>query len=292
MLKGIFRRVAEVFTRTREIDEDFYLELQDALVTSDVSVKTTALLVDWIEAEVTKQEIRDAETARGLLKEKIVSILMQNHKPAHWPADTPGLFLVVGVNGTGKTTTIAKLAQRAKADKKQVVLAAGDTFRAAAGEQLEIWGERLGIPVVRGRDGSDPAAVVFDAIQSARARHADLVIADTAGRLHTKHNLMAELGKIYRISTDKLGREPDEVLLVVDATTGQNALVQTQQFAQVVKLTGVVLTKLDSTAKGGSVITIADETGLPIKYIGVGEAAADLQDFDPHAFADAILAGE
>jgi fused signal recognition particle receptor len=289
MLKNLFRRVADVFTRAKPLDENFYIELEEALVTSDVSVKTTTTLVDYVEAEVKKRGVRDTEEARVILKKKIVEVLTKGEGSVGWPVTSPALILVVGVNGTGKTTTIAKLAHKAQAEHKQVLLAAADTFRAAAGEQLDIWGERLGIPVIRGRDGGDPAAVVFDALQAARARGANLVIADTAGRLHTKRNLMDELSKIFRVSAEKLGRQPDEILLVIDATTGQNALIQAKEFLQVVNVTGIVLTKLDSTAKGGIVISIADEIGIPIKYIGTGEQANDFETFSPSALADAIL---
>jgi len=242
-----------------------------------------------LRAEVRRRGFSEVDEARDLLKERLVQILTKGERELTRPEAAPGLYLIVGVNGTGKTTTIAKLAQRAKRQGARVILAAGDTFRAAATEQLEEWGRRLEVPVIKGRPGGDPAAVVFDALQAGSARGADLVIADTAGRLHTKHNLMEELRKIWRVSKEKLGREPEEVLLVVDATTGQNALAQAKEFQQAVGLTGLILAKLDSTAKGGIVITIADETGLPIKCIGTGEHAQDLEDFDPRQFVEAIL---
>ena len=289
MLRGIFKRVAEVFRLRRSLSEDFYAELEEALVSSDVSVKTALGLAEYLRAETTAQGISDVDAARELLKARLVQILTKSESHLVWPTTPPGLFLIVGVNGTGKTTTIAKLAYRAKREGRKVLLAAGDTFRAAAGEQLEIWSQRLDIPIVMGRFGSDPAAVIFDSLQAASARGMELVVADTAGRLHTKKNLMEELKKIHRVSKEKLGREPEEVLLVVDATTGQNALVQAQEFLQATNITGLILTKLDSTAKGGIVITIADELGLPIKCIGTGEKPEDLEDFNPREFVDALL---
>ena len=289
MLRGIFKRVAEVFRLRRSLSEDFYTELEEALVSSDVSVKTALGLAEYLRAETKAQGITDVDAARELLKARLVQILTKSKSNLVWPTTPPGLFLIVGVNGTGKTTTIAKLAYRAKREGRKVLLAAGDTFRAAAGEQLEIWSQRLDIPIVMGRFGGDPAAVIFDSLEAASARGMELVVADTAGRLHTKKNLMEELKKIHRVSKEKLGREPEEVLLVVDATTGQNALVQAQEFLQATNITGLILTKLDSTAKGGIVITIADELGLPIKCIGTGEKPEDLEDFNPREFVDALL---
>ncbi len=312
MLRGIFRRVAELFGQAQRLDEAFFAELEEALVCSDVSVRTATALVQYLQAEVKRRpsaslgvalsreqgatlslpksrRLGTPQEAKNLLKERLAEILTKEPSQLAQPASSPGLYLMVGVNGTGKTTTIAKLACRMKTLGKRPLLAAGDTFRAAAGEQLEEWGRRLGVQVVRGRSGGDPAAVVYDALEAAASRGADLVIADTAGRLHTKRNLMEELGKIFRVSTEKLGRPPDEALLVVDATTGQNALSQAKEFQQTVSLTGLVLTKLDTLAKGGIVITIAEETGLPIKCVGVGEQPEDLEDFSPGKFVDALL---
>ncbi len=289
MLKRVFRRVTELFGLRRSLDEDFYAELEEALVSSDVSLRTATELAEYLRTEIRRQDIAELEAARDLLKERLVQVLSKEHAALTWPQELPGLYLMVGVNGTGKTTTIAKLACRAMSKGLRPILAAADTFRAAAGEQLEEWGRRLEVQVIKGRPGGDPAAVVFDALQAASARGADLVIADTAGRLHTKRNLMEELNKIGRVSKEKLGRPPEETLLVVDATTGQNALAQTKEFQQVVGLTGIVLTKLDTAAKGGIVITIADETDLPIKCIGTGEQPEDLEDFDPRGFVEAIL---
>jgi fused signal recognition particle receptor len=289
MLKGIFRRVTELFGLHQPLTEDFYAQLEEALVSSDVSVRTAAALADYLRSEARRRGVSEVETARSLLKERLTALLSKEQTAITWPQTTPGLFLMIGVNGTGKTTTIAKLAHRAKKRGLRPILAAGDTFRAAASEQLEEWGRRLEVEVIRGRSGGDPAAVVFDSLQAAAARGADLVIADTAGRLHTKRNLMEELGKIGRVSKDKLGRPPEEILLVLDATTGQNALAQAKEFQQAVGLTGIILTKLDTAAKGGIVITIADELGLPIKCIGTGEQPQDLEDFDPRQFVEAIL---
>jgi len=292
VFKGIFRRVTEVFSFRKPLSEEFFEELEEALVSSDVSVNTAVGLVDYLRTETRARRMNEVAEAKELLKVRLVEMLTKEEGKLATPPSLPGLYLMVGVNGTGKTTSIAKLAQREKARGKQVVLAAADTFRAAAAEQLEVWGERLNLPVIRGRSGGDPAAVVFDAIQSAQAKGADLVIADTAGRLHTKKNLMDELGKIHRVSKEKLGRAPDEVLLVIDATTGQNALTQAKEFQQTVGLTGLILTKLDSTAKGGIVITIAEEVGIPIKAVGVGEKPADLQDFSAREFVEGILGSD
>lgn len=289
MLRGIFQRVAELLRRRQPLGEAFFAELEEALVSSDVSVRTAAGLVEYLRAESKRRALGESQEAKELLKDRLLTILTKDNSSLNWPAALPGLFLMVGVNGTGKTTTIAKLAYRARRQGARAIIAAADTFRAAASEQLEEWGRRVGATVIKGRAGGDPAAVVFDALQAAQARGADLVIADTAGRLHTKRNLMEELGKVYRVSREKLGRPPEEVLLVVDATTGQNALAQAKEFQQAVALTGIVLTKLDTAAKGGIVITIADETGLPIKCVGTGERPEDLEDFSPPRFVEAIL---
>jgi fused signal recognition particle receptor len=289
MLKGLFSRIGQLFMRA-VVDEELLDELEELLVASDVSVQTAQAVVGQLRQRILDERIEDAARARDALKEILVGVLSRNQAPLITNGRTPLLYLMVGVNGTGKTTTIAKLAQRFRGQGKKVMLACADTFRAAAAEQLREWAGRVGADAVSQQPGSDPAAVVFDAIESARARGIDLVIADTAGRLHTQRNLMEELAKIARVSERALGRPADERLLTLDATVGQNALNQVQQFSKSVPLTGLVLTKLDGTARGGAVVTIAYETGLPIKLIGVGEKAEDLRDFDARAFVEELFA--
>jgi fused signal recognition particle receptor len=238
-----------------------------------------------------RKQIKDVGELKRLLKEELLSILnAANTPPVERPEGVPEVILVVGVNGTGKTTTIGKLAQTVRSQGKTALLCAADTFRAAAIEQLEIWGERTGTEVIRTKPGGDPAAVLYDALQAANARHTDCVIVDTAGRLHTKSNLMAELEKMRRAAQRLIPGAPHEVLLVIDATTGQNGLQQAKQFTDAAAVTGVVLTKLDGTAKGGVVIAIARELGLPVRYVGVGEKAGDLLPFDPQEFVDSLFA--
>jgi fused signal recognition particle receptor len=289
MLKGLFSRIGQLFMRA-VVDEELLDELEELLVASDVSVQTAQAVVGQLRQRILDERIEDAARARDALKEILVGVLSRNQAPLITNGRTPLLYLMVGVNGTGKTTTIAKLAQRFRGQGKKVMLACADTFRAAAAEQLREWASRVGADAVSQQPGSDPAAVVFDAIESARARGIDLVIADTAGRLHTQRNLMEELAKIARVSERALGRPADERLLTLDATVGQNALNQVQQFSKSVPLTGLVLTKLDGTARGGAVVTIAYETDLPIKLIGVGEKAEDLRDFDARAFVEELFA--
>jgi fused signal recognition particle receptor len=259
-------------------------------VASDVSAGLSMDTVDLLRAAVRDQRVRQVGEVRDLLRAHIAGILDEHFSPLIVDAPEPPLFyLIVGVNGTGKTTTIAKLAARFQREGRSVLLAAADTFRAAAIDQLAAWAETLGAGFVRQQPGSDPAAVVFDSVRAARSRGIDVVIADTAGRLHTKHNLMEELKKIDRVARRELGRAPDETLLVVDATTGQNAVVQAEQFRTAVGITGIVMTKLDGTAKGGTLISIAEGLSLPVKLIGTGEQVEDLQDFDPQEFAGALL---
>ncbi len=289
MFKGFFERIRETFRRS-EITEELYEDLEEALILADVGVNTAMELVRRLREAVKKTGAKDVDRAYALLQEIIAELLARHARPPlHQPPHQPAVILVVGVNGVGKTTFIAKLAANLKRQGLTCILAAGDTFRAAAIEQLELWGERIGVDVVRHQMGADPAAVVFDAIQSAKARNADYVIVDTAGRLHTKHNLMEELKKTNRVVQRELGREADETLLVLDATTGQNALVQAKEFHRAVGLTGLVLTKLDGTAKGGNVLSIADEVPISIRYLGVGEGVNDLAPFDPQTFAQQLL---
>lgn len=289
MLKGLFSRIGQLFM-VSVVDEDLLEELEELLVASDVSVRTAEAVVSQLRQRILDDKIEQAPAARDALKEILVGVLSRNHAPLVANGRKPLLYLMVGVNGTGKTTTIAKLAHRFSREGKRVLLACADTFRAAAAEQLQEWGKRIGVETISQRPGSDPAAVVFDAVEAARAREADLVIADTAGRLHTQRNLMQELAKVGRVSERALGRPADEALLVLDATVGQNALNQAQQFAQSIPLTGLVLTKLDGTARGGAVVTIAHETALPIKLIGTGEKPEDLRDFDARAFVEELFA--
>ncbi len=290
MLRNLFRRVSDLFAGAGEATEELFDELEEVLIASDLSARVAGLVVERLREGVREQRIRSAEGVRTELRTQLAAMLAQHAAPlVTETSDPPLLYLMVGVNGTGKTTTIAKLAARFQKQGRSVLLAAADTFRAAAIEQLAVWAERLEAEMVRHQPGGDPAAVLFDSIRAARARDLEVVIADTAGRLHTKRNLMEELKKVDRVVRKELGRPPDETLLVLDATTGQNALVQAQEFKQAIGITGVVMAKLDGTAKGGMIITIAEEMQLPVKLIGVGEKAEDLQDFDAQAFANWLL---
>ena len=263
-------RVDELIEATETIDEDFYEDLVDILIMSDMGVRTSDKVIQELKTRVARERITDAKMPR---------------KPLKWPM----VMLVVGVNGVGKTTTIGKLAMRFKDARHSVVLAAADTFRAAAGDQLQIWADRAQVPIVRHAEGADPAAVVFDGVQKAKASEADLLIVDTAGRLHNKKNLMEELRKISRVITREYEEAEVRTLLVIDATTGQNGLQQAREFSEVADVSGIVLTKLDGTAKGGIAVAIMDELKLPVLYIGVGEGIEDLQAFDANAFVDAIF---
>ncbi len=274
----------------RQIEESLFEELEELLIQADVGMKTTLELVDWLREECRQQKMTDPQGVKPLLAQRMKEILGSCSAPLAEGPDQPTVYLVVGVNGTGKTTTVGKLAARCQRRGQKVLLGAADTFRAAAIEQLETWAARSGAEIVKHQAGADPAAVAHDAAQAAKARGVHTLIIDTAGRLHTKSNLMAELEKIERVLTRSLGRRPDEVLLVVDATTGQNAISQAKMFKGAVEPTGVVLTKLDGTAKGGIVLAIAAEVGLPVKLIGVGEGIDDLRDFHPELFVEAILA--
>ncbi len=299
---GLWGRLARRLGRTREkiggsieritlgkkIDEEVLDELEEVLVTADLGVPTTLKLIEGLRGRVRRKELDDARALKNALQEGIVDILSRAGEAPRREHD-PHVIMVVGVNGVGKTTTIGKLAHHFSQEGRKVLLAAADTFRAAAAEQLEVWARRAGAPLVRGRDGSDPSAVAFDAVEAARARGRDLVIIDTAGRLHTQVNLMEELKKIHRVVGKKLEGAPHEVLLVLDATTGQNAVSQAKLFNQAVPLSGIVLTKLDGTAKGGVVVAIAGEMGLPILYVGLGEKIEDLRPFEPQGFAAAIF---
>jgi len=274
-----------------KIDDAVLDELELRLISADVGIETTEKILGSLRGKVARKELGNLEALLGALRQSLLAIVTPVARPLAIDATRqPFVILVVGVNGSGKTTTIGKLARRLSDQGLRVVLAAGDTFRAAAIEQLQVWGERDGVPVVAQAAGADPAAVVYDAMESARAKGADVLIADTAGRLHTQSNLMDELKKVKRV----LGRldpaAPHEVLLVLDASQGQNALTQAQQFNQALGVTGVVLTKLDGTAKGGIVLAIADRMGLPLRYVGIGETAEDFGEFDAATFVDAVLA--
>jgi len=271
-----------------KIDEAFLDELEEALIASDVGMKTASLVLADLKERFKRNELSSPVQVRERLKQVLFEILAE--RPASLTlTGAPSVILVVGVNGTGKTTTIGKLAHRLQGEGKKVMLAAADTFRAAAAEQLMVWGERNGIPVVKHKEGADPSAVVFDALAAAKARGIDVLIVDTAGRLHTKSNLMEELKKIQRILARELPGAPHETLFVLDATTGQNAFAQAKTFHQTIGVTGIVLTKLDGTPKGGIVFAINKELGLPVKFIGIGEGIEDLKDFDPREFVEALL---
>ena len=272
-----------------KVDRETWDELEEALIRADVGVQTTTMLLDDLRKEVESKGIKDPEALLEQLKGDVKARLMSLDRTLRYEPGIPNVWLVVGVNGAGKTTSIGKIAKRQIDEHgRTVVMAAGDTFRAAAGEQLETWAERSGADIVRGADGGDPSSVIFDAVQRAGSKGIDLVLADTAGRLHTKVNLMEELKKVRRIADREPGKVT-EVLLVLDAVTGQNGLAQAREFTQAVDVTGVVLTKLDGSAKGGIVLAITEELGLPVKLVGLGETAEDLVDFDPDEFVEALF---
>jgi len=288
--KQLGQRLERLFSTRKEIDEDLLEEIETTLITADISAQTVIGIVDNLRAAVATKVIREPAQLLPAVQAELFELIEPSEQFLLVDETRkPFVILMVGVNGAGKTTTIGKLAQRYKEDGLNVMLAAGDTFRAAAVEQLKAWGERHGVPVVAQGSGADSAAVIFDALQSARARGIDVLIADTAGRLHTQSNLMEELKKIHRVMSRIDPTAPHEVMLVVDAGTGQNALNQARQFNQAIGLTGVTVTKLDGTARGGMLFSIASELKLPIRFIGVGETAADLRPFDAGAFVNAIL---
>lgn len=287
---ALFGRIDSLLKSFTKIDDDLFEELEELLVMGDVGMYTAEKICDELKKKVKEQGITDPAAIRGLLEEVVTDILSGGQELDL--STKPSVILVIGVNGVGKTTTIGKLAAKFVRDGKKVTLAAADTFRAAAIEQLEIWADRAGADIIKQNEGSDPAAVVFDAISSAKARGSDVIIADTAGRLHNKKNLMAELAKINRIIDRELPDSAKEVLLVLDATTGQNAVNQTKEFKNAAGITGIVLTKLDGTAKGGVVLAIKEELDVPVKFIGVGEQIDDLQPFEPVEFARALFADD
>ena len=286
--KAMAETLGNVFSGFSNLDDDFYDELEECLILADLGVETAGRAVESLRRRVKEEKIREPEEAKAALKDILVEML--DVGDTRLRLDTqPSVVLVIGVNGVGKTTTIGKLAKQLGDQGKRVLMCAGDTFRAAAADQLEIWAGRTGADIVRQHEGADPAAVVYDGIQVAKARHADVILCDTAGRLHNKANLMNELSKISRIIDRELPEADKEVLLVLDATTGQNGLLQAKQFKEIAGVTAMALTKLDGTAKGGIVIAVADALQIPVKYIGVGEKAEDLMPFDARDFVDALL---
>ena len=282
-------RINDIVALTREVDESSLEELETALIMSDIGVQTTTDIIDALRERARKQAIAGGEELRDLLKVQMVEILRVPIRPVVTPGTPPKVTFLVGVNGTGKTTTSGKLASWYRAQDKSVLLCAADTFRAAAIEQLEVWAGRSGVEMIKTRQGGDPAAVLYDAASAAKARNIAELIVDTAGRLHTKSGLMDELDKMRRTASKLVPRAPHEVLLVMDATTGQNGLEQARQFTQSAGATGIVLTKLDGTAKGGIAVAIARELNLPVRFVGVGEKMSDLLEFSPEAFVDALL---
>lgn len=286
-------KVEDLMHRYKKIDEEFYEDLEEILIGADVGVRTVLDLIEKLKDEVKERKIEEPAELKPLLSELVLELLQEDEKEDNRLNIQSGrlnIILVVGVNGVGKTTSIGKLANKLKQEGKNVMLAAGDTFRAGAIEQLEVWGERVGVDVIKHQAGSDPAAVIFDAVQSAKSNNVDVLICDTAGRLHNKVNLMQELNKIYRVIQREIPDAPHEVLLALDATTGQNALQQAKLFKDSAGVSGIILTKLDGTAKGGIVIAISHELQLPVKVVTLGEKVDDIQDFDPEQFVNAIFA--
>ena len=301
--KGFFKRLVEGLTKTRNnivsgidsifsgfsaIDDDFYEEIEEILIMGDLGINATTAIIEDLKQKVKEQHIKEPSACKQLLIDSIKA-QMNVGETAYEFENRQSVVLVIGVNGVGKTTSIGKLAGKLKDQGKKVILAAADTFRAAAGEQLTEWAHRAGVEIISGQEGSDPAAVVYDAIQASKARHADVLLCDTAGRLHNKKNLMAELGKINRVIDREYPEAYRETLVVLDGTTGQNALTQARQFSEIADITGIILTKLDGTAKGGIAVAIHSELGIPVKYIGVGESIDDLQKFDADEFVNALF---
>lgn len=285
--KSILNSVDNVLSSFTKIDEDLFEELEETLIMSDIGVETTTKIIEGLRERVKKQRVTEASEVKQLLIDEITQLLEEDEE--EFELKKPSIILVIGVNGVGKTTTIGKLANQYKSEGNKVLLAAADTFRAAAIDQLEIWGQRAGIDVIKHQENSDPAAVVFDAVQAAKSRKTDILICDTAGRLHNKKNLMEELRKIFKVINREYPDAHKEVLLVLDGTTGQNALQQAKVFKEVADITGIILTKLDGTAKGGIVIAIKSELKIPVRYIGIGEGINDLQQFNASDFAKALF---
>lgn len=303
MFGGFFQKLKSGLTKTRDnltdrisdmlisyvkIDEDLYDDLEEILITADVGVDTSLYIIDRLKEKIKEEKIKEPSKVNGCLKEVMIEILGEEENTIK-PSKTPEVLLVIGVNGAGKTTSIGKISAKLKKDKYKVILAAADTFRAAAIEQLQVWSNRAGVDIIKHQEGSDPAAVVFDSVQAAKARNADVLICDTAGRLHNKKNLMNELEKINRILDKEFKEAHKETLLVLDATTGQNAVEQARQFNEVCPIDGIILTKLDGTSKGGVVISIKEQLNIPVKLVGVGEGVEDLQEFNSREFIEALF---
>lgn len=289
---NLVERVDELFLGKKIIEPSLYDDLEEILITADLGVKTTMDLVEDARDTVAREKLADPQALKAVLKKKITEFLLNSDKPAElvMPAEGPFVIMVVGVNGVGKTTTIGKMANKFVNAGQKVLLVAADTFRAAAVDQLKIWGERINVPVIAQDTGADPSSVVFDGMEYALKRSFDVVIIDTAGRLHTKVNLMEELKKIKRVIAKKVNDAPHEIMLVIDATTGQNGISQAREFSKAVDISGLTLTKLDGTAKGGIIVNICREFDIPIRFIGIGEQVDDLRDFDPQEFAEALFA--
>lgn len=285
---SITEKVSEVLNLAITIDDELYEELEEILITSDIGVETSIYIIEKLKKKVKEDKIKEPEEIWPCLKEVLIDILGEDENPIRH-ANLPEVLLIIGVNGVGKTTSIGKIAATLKAEKYKVLIAAADTFRAAAIDQLEIWSNRAGVELIKHQEGSDPAAVVFDAVQAAKARKVDVLICDTAGRLHNKKNLMDELAKINRVIKREYSEAHMETLLVIDATTGQNGVEQAKQFMKICPIDGIILTKLDGTAKGGVVISIKNQLDIPVKYIGVGEGVDDLQEFNSKDFVEALF---
>ena len=293
--ESLSERLDTVFQGLKQIDENLLNELEEALIAADIGVATTQHILETVRRGVARKQINDLDALKQAIKDELLKILRQSEKQGvasetNVPENvSPYVMMIVGVNGVGKTTTIGKLAQRIKAEGNDVLICAADTFRAAASDQLAIWAERTGVPLIQQKQGTDPAAVLFDSLKASKARGSDVLIVDTAGRLHNKSNLMAELEKMKRVAAREVEGAPHETLLVVDAVTGQNGLEQARQFLKVAGVTGIVLTKLDGTAKGGIAVAIANELGLPIRYAGIGEKVDDLVVFDPELYVNGLF---
>lgn len=286
--KNLTEQIENIIFSHRKIDDDFLEELEEVLITSDMGIDTTLDIIEYIKAEVKKNKIEDTAEIKNLIKKYLINMLSEHQTDEDY-SDKQRVILIVGVNGVGKTTSIGKIAYRLKSGQKDVIVAAADTFRAAAVEQLKEWCQRAGVEIIASEQGSDPGAVIYDAIKAAKARKSDVLICDTAGRLHNKKNLMNELSKIFKILDREFAEAKIDVYLVIDATTGQNGIIQAKLFGEVCKINGLILTKLDGTAKGGIAFPIVNELNIPIKYIGVGEQIDDLQDFNVQDFVNAIF---
>lgn len=290
---GFTSKINDLVARYRKVDEDFFEELEEVLLQADVGFETVMELMEELRYEVQRKNVKDTSNVQSVISEKLVEIYEsgdQELSELTFAESGPTVILMVGVNGVGKTTTIGKLAQRLKNEGKSVMLAAGDTFRAGAIDQLDVWGKRVGVETIKQSEGSDPAAVMYDAVRAAKSRGIDVLICDTAGRLQNKVNLMNELQKVHRVISREIPGAPHEVLLALDATTGQNAMVQAQTFKEVTEVTGIVLTKLDGTAKGGIVLAIRSKLNIPVKFVGLGEKLDDLQPFDPQKYVYGLFA--